>query len=86
MHLGMDVWKPFIAAPDFGYPPTAIPAHSTVTRGPSWIEQIGDPLANLAFADSWRMVPEIIPTVRLSAHQTSGLTRLGTSAIAQKGW
>ncbi|MFC4595914.1 UPF0149 family protein [Sphingobium tyrosinilyticum] len=60
MHLDMGAWKPFIADRDFGYPLAAILGHSTITGGPSWIEQLGDPLASQALDDTWRMVPQII--------------------------
>jgi hypothetical protein len=42
---------------------TVLLAHSTVTGGPSLIEQLGDPLANLPLADTWRMVPQIISLI-----------------------
>nr|WP_240198249.1 UPF0149 family protein [Novosphingobium sp. P6W] len=63
MHLDMEAWKPFIADPEFGYPLAALLGHSTITGGPSWIEQLGDPRANLALADTWRMVPQIISLI-----------------------
>lgn len=68
MHLDMEAWKPFIADPEFGYPLAALLGHSTITGspitgGPSWIEQLGDPSANLALADTWRMVPQIISLI-----------------------
>lgn len=63
MHLDMEAWKPFIADPEFGYPLAALLGHRTITGGPSWIEQLGDPSANLAIADTWRMVPQIISLI-----------------------
>ncbi len=63
MHLDMEAWKPFIADPEFGYPLAALLGHSTITGGPSWIEQLGDPSANLALVDTWRMVPQIISLI-----------------------
>ncbi|KMS52505.1 hypothetical protein V474_11830 [Novosphingobium barchaimii LL02] len=63
MHLDMEAWKPFIADPQFGYPLAALLGHSTITGGPSWIEQLGDPSANLALVDTWRMVPQIISLI-----------------------
>ncbi|WP_243654479.1 UPF0149 family protein [Novosphingobium sp. PhB57] len=76
MHLDMEAWKPFIAEPEFGYPLTALLAHSTVTGGPSWIEQLGDPLANLALADTWRMVPQIISLI----HDQCAFARMTSAA------
>jgi len=63
MHLDMEAWKPFIADPQFGYPLAALLGHSTITGGPSWSDQLGDPSANLALADTWRMVPQIISLI-----------------------
>lgn len=76
MHLDMDAWKPFVTDPEFGYPLAAILGHSTDTGGPSWIEQLGDPLANEALADTWRMVPEIVSFIHDQCAFTRTLSNL----------
>lgn len=63
MHLDMEAWEPFVSDPEFGYPLAALLGHSTSNGGPSLIEQLGDPLANQALADTWRMVPAIISLI-----------------------
>jgi len=75
MHLDMEAWKPFIADQEFGYPLAALLGHSTITGGQSWIEQLGDPLANLALADTWRMVPQIISLI----HDQCAFARMTTT-------
>ena len=60
MHLDMDAWKPFVSDREFGLPLVAILGQSTIIDGTSWIDQLQDPLANQALADTWRMIPQII--------------------------